>query len=252
MEGGAVTTCRVLADACPLHLLDLLEQGDVNTLLVNDITAGVRAGHDGGAEGLRLLHSMDGDISRSGDGDPHAVKILASLLQHSLGEEHHAVAGGLGTHQGTTPGETLAGEHTGLVAIGDALVLTEQVTDLAHAHADVAGGHVGALADVTVQLGHERLAEPHDLALGGLVRIEVRTALRAADGKSGEGVLEDLLESEELDDSQVHRLPEPQTTLVRAEHRGVLHAETAIDTNPTRIVHPRDSEDDLPFRFTDA
>lgn len=49
------------------------------------------------------------------------------------------------------PTEMPAGEHPGLVAVGDALVLPEQVADLTPADADVTRRHVGVLADVPVE-----------------------------------------------------------------------------------------------------
>ncbi len=61
-------------------------------------------------------------------------------------------------------------------------VLAEQVADLAAADADVTRGDVGVLAEVAVQLVHERLAEAHDLGVRAAVRVEVRAALAAADG----------------------------------------------------------------------
>ena len=75
--------------------------------------------------------------------------------EHLVGEEHAAVAGGLGAHLRAAPAEALAGEHAGLVAVGDPLVLAEEVADLPAADADVTGGDVGVLAEVAVQLGHE-------------------------------------------------------------------------------------------------
>src|SRR5690606_41500146 len=64
-------------------------------------------------------------------------------------------------------------------------------------------GDVGVLADMAVQLGHEALAEPHDLGVAAALRVEVGAALAAADRHAGERVLERLLEPEELDDPEV-------------------------------------------------
>src|SRR5690606_33553591 len=124
-------------------------------------------------------------------------------------------------------------------------VLAEQVTDLPAADADVAGGHVGVLAEVAVQLGHEALAEPHDLAVAAALRVEVAAALAAADRHPGQGVLEDLLEAEELDDAEIHRRVEPQAALVRAERTRELDAHAPVDVHLTAVVLPRDTEDDL-------
>src|SRR5690606_7592872 len=132
------------------------------------------------------------------------------------------------------------------------LVLAEEVADLAGAHADVTGGDVGVLAHVAVQLGHEGLAEAHDLTVAAAVRIEVGAALAAADGQAGEGVLEDLLEAEELHDAEVDARVEAQTALVGAEGGVVLDAETTVDLDSTLIVDPRDAEDDLALRLAQA
>lgn len=81
---------------------------------------------------------------------------------------------------------------------------------------------------MAVQLGHERLAEAHDLLLGATLGVEVRAALAAADGQAGEGVLEDLLEAEELDDAEVDARVEAQPALIGAENAVVLHAEARL------------------------
>ncbi len=106
--------------------------------------------------------------------------------QHLGHEERGPVAGGLGTHSGTSPREALTGEDAGLVPIGDALVLAEQEADLAGADTDVARGDVGVLADVAVELGHEGLTKAHDLAVAAALGVEVAAALAAADGHAGQ------------------------------------------------------------------
>jgi hypothetical protein len=55
--------------------------------------------------------------------------------------------------------------------------------------------HVGVLAELAVQLGHERLAEPPDLGVRPPLRVEVRATLATADRHAGECVLEDPLEA---------------------------------------------------------
>src|SRR5690606_22233852 len=147
---------------------------------------------------------VDRDVSGPGDDDLLALEGLAPLLEHLLREEDGAVSGRLGAHLRAAPGQALAGEDTGLVVVGDALVLAEEVPQLTTADADVTGRHVRVLTDVAVELGHEGLAEAHDLGIRATLGVEVGAALAAADGHAGQGVLEDLLEAEELDDRQVH------------------------------------------------
>ncbi len=158
--------------------------------------------------------------------------------QHLVDEEHRAVAGGLGAHLRAAPCQALAGEHARLVAVGDALVLTEQVADLAAADTDVTRGHIGVLAEVAVQLRHERLAEAHHLGVGAALGVEVGAALGASDRQRGERVLEDLLEAEELHDAEVHGRVEPQTALERTERGVELDAETAVELRASARRRP--------------
>src|SRR5690606_22072662 len=171
--------------------------------------------------------------------------VLADRLQHFADEIHQSVAGGLAAHERTTPVEPLAGQHPGLVPVGDALVLAEQIPDLALAHADIAGRHVGVLTEMPVQLRHVALAEAHHLGVAVVSRVEVGPALRAANRHAGQGILERLLEPEELDDAQVHRLLEPEAALVGPEGAVECDAESAVDADRAVVVLPWDAEDDL-------
>jgi len=103
-----------------------------------------------------------------------------------------------------------------------------------------------------MQLGHERLAEAHDLAIRAAARVEVRPALAAADRHAGQRVLENLLEPQELDDAEVDRGVKAQAALIGTERRIELNAETAVDLHLPGVVDPRHAEDDLAFGFADA
>jgi hypothetical protein len=98
---------------------------------------------------------------------------------------------------------------------------------------------------MSVELGHEALAECHDFAVGFALGIEVGAALAAADGKAGQGVLEDLLEAEELDDAEVYGRMEAKTSLVRADGAVKLDTVTVVNLNLTLVVYPRYTEQDL-------
>src|SRR5690606_22352363 len=155
-------------------------------------------------------------------------------------------------HERAAPARALAGQHARLVTIRDALVLPEQVSDLALADAYVARGRIGELANVAVELGHEALAEAHDLGVRLALRIEVGAALRAADRQAGDRVLEHLLEAEELHDAEVHGRMKAQPALVRPERAVESDAEPAVDMHFAAIVLPRDAEDDLPLGLADS
>jgi hypothetical protein len=194
---------------------------------------------------------VEGDVpgARHHHGAP--VERAATHAEHLQEEEDDAVARGLHPSLRTTPSGVLAGEHARLVPVGQPLVLAEEPADLPCAHPDVAGRHVGVLAEVTVQLGHEALAEAHDLGVGAPPRVEVGPALATTELHAGEGVLDHLLEAEELHDAEVDRRVEPQPALVRAECAVELHAHAAVELDLAGVVLPRDAEDDLALRLAE-
>ena len=105
---------------------------------------------------------------------------------------------------------------------------------------------------MTAQLGHEGLAEAHDLGVGLALRVEVGAALAAAHRQRGQGVLEDLLETEELDDTLVHGRVEAQAALVRSDRGVELDAVTAVDLHLALIVRPSDTELHHALRLDEA
>lgn len=100
---------------------------------------------------------------------------------------------------------------------------------------------------MSVQLRHERLTEAHHLVVRAAPRVEVAAALAATDTEAGQGVLEHLLETEELHDAQVHRRVEAQTALVGAERAVELDPETPVDADSAFVVLPRHPEEQLSF-----
>src|SRR5690606_18474438 len=184
---GARAVLDVLPDAPPLDLLEVLEELEVDAVGVVDAARRVAAGDDLGAELLQLLDRVDRDVARAAHDARAALERLPARGQHLLREVDAAVARGLPAHARAAPVDALPGDHAGLLAVRDALVLAEQVADLALPDADVDGRHVDVLAQVPVQLGHEALAEAHDLVLALALGVEVAAALARADRHAREG-----------------------------------------------------------------
>ena len=148
-------------------------------------------------------------------------------------------------------GQALTGEHAREFVL-DTLVLTEHIADLASARTDIARGNVAVGTDMSAQLGHEALAKTHNLAVALALGIEVRTALSAAHGERGQRVLEDLLETEELDDTHINGGMQSDTALVRTDRGIELDTEAAVYLNLALVVHPRNAEYNLSFRLDDT
>ena len=136
--------------------------------------------------------------------------------------------------------------------VAELLVHPEEVADFAAAHADVARRDVGVGADVAEELAHERLAERHDFVVALSLRIEIAAALAAAHGERREGVLEHLLEGEELEDAEVDARMEAEPALVGTDGAVHLDAEAAVDLNLALVVHPGHTEHDHALGFADA
>ena len=91
---------------------------------------------------------------------------------------------------------------------------------------------------MALELGHEALAETHDLGVALAVGIKVAAALAAAHGQAGQAVLKGLLEAEELHNGKIYVRSKAQTSLVGADGAVELHAEAAVDIDLTGVIHP--------------
>ena len=241
----------VLGQTGATDLLDVPEQGDVDAVGIVDVAVGVGDGDDLRAVLLGLLDGVDGDVARAGDADRLPGERLALVLDHVEKEVDGTVTSGLGTGERAAVGEALAGEDAGPL-VAETLVLAEHVADLASAGSDVTSGHVGVGADVLHELGHEALAEGHDLTVGLALGVEVGAALGTAHRQGREGVLEDLLEAQELEDGEVHGRVQAQTTLVGPDGRVELDAVAAVDLDLALVIDPGHAEDDDALRLDEA
>lgn len=211
--------------------------GDEGTLAVGE-------GDDGAAKLDDLESGVLGDVAGAGDGDALALEgLLAAggVLDHVLDVVDSAVAGGLRPDQAATPGAALTGENT-LPLVGESAVGAEHVANLAASDTNVTSGNVGLGADVLVKLAHERAAEAADLAVALVLGVEVGATLAATHAEAGQGVLEDLLETEEFEDTQVDGGVKAEATLVGAEGGVELDSEGIVDLDLALVVLPNNAE----------
>ena len=126
---------------------------------------------------------------------------------------------------------------------------SEEISDFPGSDPDVTGGHVRVGADVPEKLHHETLTETHDFGVRFALGIKVGPALASAHGQGGQGVLENLFESQKFQDAQVDRGVKSQAALIRADGAVHLNAKTTVDPDRALIVHPGHPEADHPFRL---
>ena len=225
------------------HLEDVVELlFAADAIRIVDVAIGAGEIGDLAAELVDLLHDAPANIAVAGHSDAQALDALAVVLEDFAQIIDSAEAGRLGTEDGAAGADSLAGHSAELGSADDAAILTVQITDLAAADTNVTGGAVDVLTDVTMELGHEGLAEAHDFAVAAADGGEVGAALGAADGQAGQSIFEGLLEAEELDDGEVDVGSKAEAALVGAKRRVVLNAVAAVDVILELIVHPNDAE----------
>lgn len=98
------------------------------------------------------------------------------------------------------------------------------------------------LTDVLVELPHEGNAELADLVVGFALGVKVASSLTTTHVQAGKSILEDLLETQELEDRQVHCRVETETALVGTESRVKLDAVALVDIALALVIFPDNTE----------
>ena len=234
-----------------LRIVDCLQRFNGNALFVNNVTFCVGHGNNASTQLLGLLNCVNGNIAGTMDNNRLAFKGVARALQMLGNHVNQAVTGGFGAGKRAAELQALAGQNARPL-VHDALVLAKQVGNFAAAYTQVTSGNVGVRSNVAIQLGHERLAEAHDLVVGLALRIKVRTALAAAHGQGGQGVLQNLLKTQELQHAQVDGGVETQAAFVGSNGAVELNAIAAVYLRNAGVVNPGNAEDDNALGFNEA
>ena len=101
-------------------------------------------------------------------------------------------------------------------------------------------------------LTHEAMTEPHDFIVRFPLGIKVGAALRSSHRKGGQGILEDLLKPQKLENAQVDRRMEAKAALVGAYRAVHLNPVTPVDLYLTPVIHPGNSKHYNPLRLNHA
>ena len=188
-----------------------------HAIRVIDVSIRAGEGHDFRAQFGSLLADSPGHVAEASAGDGFTLHGIILMFQDVFEVIDSAEAGSLRADKGTAVALALTGKHAVFESALKSAVLAIEVTDFPCANAHIAGRNVDIGSNVAVKRLHKALAEAHDFSVRFPGGIEVRAALTAADGESGKGILEDLLEAQEFDDRGVYRGMEPQAALVGAD-----------------------------------
>lgn len=238
----------VIADSCSSYFLDIFDYVEIDAVFVIDIAARIAHCEYFCAELHSFLTSIDCYVAGTGYYDLFACKVSAFAVERLLGNIYETESGCFRTCKASAVGQSASGEYAG-VFVANSLVLTEEKTDFSSAYADVACGYVGIATHVTIEFGHETLAETHDFVVAFALGVKVATALAAADGERSQAVFEDLFKAEKLDDRQVDGGMESESALVGSDGAVELHSVTFVDVYFAVVVYPGNSEHDDSFGF---
>jgi len=247
----SIVLSLVAAGSAHLEQIVDLFFGDDSVGII-DISVGAGDGNDLGAEFSSLLADAPSDLTETGNGNGLALDVVIFMLQNFDSVVHSTVTGGFGTEVGAAEAEALTGEDAVVPSAGNALILAVQIADFTSANTDVTGRNVHVGADMTIELGHEGLAETHDFSVAAAAGVEVGAALSAADGQGGQAVFEGLLKGEELHDAHGDGGMEAQAALVGADGAVMLYAEAAVYLNITIVINPGYTEGDDAFGFNES
>ena len=120
-------------------------------------------------------------------------------MEQVLSEVQRTVTCCFGTQDRTAPRHAFAGEHSRMVLTCQLLIHAVEESYLTTAYAYVTGRDILVGTDTTPEFQHERLAETHDLCVRLAYRVEVCSTLGTTHRQRRQGILEGLLESEELE-----------------------------------------------------
>ena len=119
-------------------------------------------------------------------------------MKHILNEIKSTKSCSLRTDARSTKVETLACKRTCML-LSQFLVHSIHIAHFSSAYTDITGRNVAVRTEIAPQLKNERLAETHDFLVRLSARAEVRTTLAATHRKSGQRILERLLEAQEFE-----------------------------------------------------
>jgi len=188
------------------------------------------------------------DVSGTRDEGLLSLEVLSrGSLDHLLEVVDSSVTSSFRSNLGSTEVESLTGKDTSEL-VSHLLVGTEEETDFSSSNSDISSGNIGIGTNVSGEFPHEGEAETTDLVVGLTLGVEIGSSLSSSHVETSESVLEDLFESQELEDGKVDGRVKTKSSLVRTENGGELNTETGVDLASTLVIFPCDTESDDSLR----
>jgi hypothetical protein len=169
---------------------------------------------------------------------------------HVEDEIDHPVACRFRADEASTPMQSFPSQYAHEL-VPQLLIRPKHISNLPRARPNISGRDIGIRTNMPLQLCHERIAEPPNLTVRFAFGVKVGSALAAAHAQAGECILEGLLETEELEDRQVHGGVQAQSAFVRPQRRVELNAVPDVDVRVAGVIFPDDTELEDALRYLD-
>ena len=197
------TIVLILCKTLSFNFLDFLNSVKVDTFSIINPTCWISHCNYLSTKLCSLFCCVDSNITCTWYANSSTLDVLAVIIKHSLCKIKKAITCSLCSCEWTAPVETLTCKNA-FIYISDSLILTEHITDLTSTCTDITGRNICVSTDVLTKLCHKALAECHNFSVALALRIKVRATLTAADRKTCKWVLENLLETEKLNNAEVY------------------------------------------------
>ena len=214
-----------------------------------DVAIRTRKSNDFGTELGSFLADTPANVTETSGGNRFALNVFAIVFEDIFQIVYGTITCCFRTDTGTAIAEAFAGQYAIFEAAFQTAVFTKEVTDFTAANAHITSRNVDIRTDVPIQGLHIALAETHDFSIGFAIRIKVCAAFSAANRKTRQRVLENLFETEELNDTGIYVFLETETAFVWPDCAVELATVTGVRMDFTVVIFPDNAECKHPFRF---
>ena len=238
----------IFFDAGSANFFDIFDRCKIDSVRIIDVSSGVAHCNNFTAELSSFLACIDCYVTGTGNNNCLSFEGSSVCFQNFVSVVAKSIAGSLCTDKGSACADFLSCQNA-CELICKTFVLSKEVTNFTSTNTDITSRYVCISANVTEKLCHKALAECHNFTVRFALRIEVGTTFTAAHRKGSKAVLEDLLESEELQYGKVYTRMEAKTALVRSDCGVELYAVTSVNLYFAVVINPRYAEHNNALRL---
>ena len=242
------TIVLVLCKSCTFHFFDLFESCNIDSVRIVYPSCRITYCNNFSSEFLGFLSCINRNVTCSGNSNCLTCKFDTIEFQKFICQIQKTISCSFCTSKRSTIGKSFSCKNSFIYST-DSLVLSEHISDLSCACTDISCRNISISTNIFAKLCHKALAECHNFSVRFSLRIEIRSTFTSTDWKSCEGVFENLLETEEFDNTKVYRWMKTKTSLVWSNCTVELYTVSCVNLYLTLVIYPRYTELKLSLRL---